>query len=115
MKSHYYSLQRKQSVFNNFGFKVIIEYRSRLNKYDLIFYPNLGTTYGNRQYFNKFTFRLDDYFEAVAIIIKANELYANNDFGYLTCLKIASSDYALSLALRNASTPAHSSVDMNNS
>lgn len=66
---------------------------------------------GNSQYFEKIVVRADDFIDLVIIVIKANELYADNDFGYVTCIKLAAAEFETCKALRNMVTPAHSSTD----
>lgn len=106
-----YLKNKKTTVLKSFGYMTMIEYRSRLKLFDLVFYPNLGARAGNSQYFEKIVVRADDFIDLVIIVIKANELYADNDFGYVTCIKLAAAEFETCKALRNMVTPAHSSTD----
>lgn len=108
-----YSPRLKATIIEAFGWHVTIEFRSRLKCYDLVFYPLQGQAYGQRQYFDKYTVRSDDFISLMAIIIKATEMHATESLSFYECLKVHGSEYVLTQALGKMAAPAHSSADAN--
>lgn len=93
--------------FKPFGYMIVIEYRVKLKVWDLIFYPNAGTTYGARQYYDKLVCRHSDFTALVACIIKTVEDFADSKVPFTYILKHHTSELTTCDALRKASeTPA---------
>ena len=110
MKSSYIA-SKKTTIFKVFGYSLLIEYRQRLKVFDLVFYPNVGTMYGQRQYYDKVIVRSDDFLELASLVIKISEAYAVAQHSFQACFKLAAAEYELCKTLRNVSAPAHSSTD----
>ena len=112
MKSSYIA-SKKTTIFKVFGYSLLIEFRPRLNVFDLVFYPNVGTTYGQRQYYDKVVVRSDDFLELVVLVVKISEAFAVAQHPFQTCFKLAAAEFETYKALRNMTAPAHSSTDAN--
>lgn len=71
-----YSTTRKSHIIHVFGYQILIEYRVRLKKFDLIFYPNHGRMFGQVQFYDKYVCRHEDFTALMACIIKAMEKFS---------------------------------------
>ena len=110
---HYYSSVRKHHKFIVHGEEIYIEHRPRLKAFDLIYCPNKGLMFGERQYYDKFVCRSFDFLSLVGVIIKAADAYSVSmeQIRFFEFLKKESSELTMVEAMRNAicDAPAHSS------
>lgn len=107
-----YSSRLKATTFDCFGYFVVIEYRSRLKTYDLIYYPNKGLIYGPGQYINKIQYRNDDYLYLCIMICKMQDMFIDTNTAFTMCVKGVVNEATLCDALKSAiESPAHSSIN----
>lgn len=106
-----FSNRRTASIITIFGKDILIEYRTRLKTFDLIYYPNKGRTYGQSQFYDKYICRHKDFTALMACIIKASEDFSEGTADFFVLLKLRCSDLILTEALANAESPAHSSIN----
>lgn len=108
----YYSRNLDRFKITIFGVDVFIEFRKRLKKFDLIYYPNAGKRYGASQYYEKYVCRHDDFTALMVCIIKAVEDFSESRSGeFFYCLKTRCSELIANEAIAAMETPAHSSTN----